>query len=138
LIRRLTGLPLVCHVRYRVAREFCEWAFGHPGRQPDALLWTSRQQEADCADAIRGIVPAERQQIILLGLDLDTFGTRFETSEATRRAWGFLTGEIVIGQAGVRSRPSVPHRSRWLTTPLTGSSLLKLNCQRDERLVLDE
>ena len=105
LLRRLLGLPLVCHVRYRMSREFCEWAFGGPDRQPDGLLWTSRQQEADCAEAIQGIVPAERQQVVHLGLDPDSFGVRTAEASRCRRSWGFGPGEVIIGQAcGARPR----------------------------------
>jgi glycosyltransferase involved in cell wall biosynthesis len=99
LLRRLLGRPLVCHVRYRLTREFCAWAFGGRGRQPDALLWTSRQQEADCTEAIRGIVPAERQRVLHIGLDPGVFGVRTGERDAMRRQWGFGGDEIVIGQA---------------------------------------
>jgi glycosyltransferase involved in cell wall biosynthesis len=99
LLRQLTGLPLVCHIRYKFTREYAEWAFGGPGRQPDAMLWTSRQQQSDCADAIRGLVPGERQHLVPLGLDLDVFGVRIDERAAVRRRWGVADDEIVIGQA---------------------------------------
>ena len=98
LLRRLMSRPLVCHIRYRVERDYCRWAFG-AGRQPDALLWTSNQQRVDCAEAIRGIVPEGRQHLIPLGLDPAVFGRRFEEREATRRQWGIAPGDVVIGQA---------------------------------------
>jgi L-malate glycosyltransferase len=98
LLRRLTSLPLVCHVRYRVERDYCRWAFG-PGRQPDALLWTSQQQRADCEDAIRGIVPACKQHLIPLGVDPLAFGRRVEERDATRSQWGLAPDAVVIGQA---------------------------------------
>jgi glycosyltransferase involved in cell wall biosynthesis len=99
LLRWLTGLPLVCHIRYQVAREYCEWAFRGALRQPDALLWTSLQQQADCADAIRGVVPEGKQHLIPLGVDPDVFGVHSCNRAATRAAWGFGPEEIVIGQA---------------------------------------
>src|SRR5689334_20155202 len=49
LLRPLLRRPLVCHARYQVGADFARWAFG--GRRvPDALLWTSRQQQQDSAD----------------------------------------------------------------------------------------
>jgi glycosyltransferase involved in cell wall biosynthesis len=98
LLRRFLSLPLVCHVRYRVEREYCSWAFG-AGRQPDALLWTSNQQRADCAQAIQGIVPEGKQHLIPLGVDPALFGGRVGERESTRQKWGIGPDEIVIGQA---------------------------------------
>lgn len=99
LLRRFLDLPLVCHVRYRMTRDFCEWAFGGEARQPDALLWTSQQQADDCAAAIRGVVSPDRQHLVYLGLDLGAFGTKASDRHATRRKWEFSPEEIVIGQA---------------------------------------
>jgi len=98
LLRNFLPRPLVCHVRYRVEPSFARWAFGGR-RQPDALLWTSLQQQADCAAAIRGVVPDSQQYVVPLGLDLADFGTRSAGRDATRGAWGFGPDEIVIGQA---------------------------------------
>jgi glycosyltransferase involved in cell wall biosynthesis len=98
LLRRLLRRSLVCHVRFRVEREFCAWAFGGR-RRPDALLWTSHQQREDCAAAVAGIVPPDRQHTVYLGLDLGTFGALAAGRAATRAAWGFAPDEIVIGTA---------------------------------------
>ena len=99
LLRKLLRRPLVCHVRFAVSREFCEWAFGGPHRAPDALLWTSQQQRDDCAEAIAGIVPAERQHLVRLGVNLDAFGRQPAQREAARQAWDIAPEEIVIGTA---------------------------------------
>jgi glycosyltransferase involved in cell wall biosynthesis len=101
LLRRLVGLPLVCHVRYRLKREFGEWAFGGPGRRPDALLWTSRWQRDDGEPAVRGLVPEEQQHLVPIGVGLDSFGGRMAERDAVRREWGVRGDEIVIGQACV-------------------------------------
>lgn len=98
LLKRMLNLPIVCHVRFRISRPFCEWAF-RGERAPDALLWTSRQQREDSAEAIEGIVPPERQRILYLGLDLETYGTMAAGREATRASWGVRPGEIVVGTA---------------------------------------
>jgi glycosyltransferase involved in cell wall biosynthesis len=109
LLRRLMSLPLVCHIRYRVERDYCRWAFG-AGRQPDALLWTSNQQRADCEPAIRGIVPEGRQHLIPLGVDPAVFGRRVDEREAARRRWGLEPGDVVIGQAtALRPRKRIEH-----------------------------
>lgn len=98
LVRRFLRRPLVCHVRFRIARQVCEWFF-RGDRCPDALLWTSHQQQQDCAAAIEGIVPADRQHVVRLGLDLNTFGSDPNTRGTTRRAWGFGPNEVVVGTA---------------------------------------
>lgn len=107
LVRFFLPRPIVCHVRYRIERPFARWAFGGK-RQPDALLWTSHQQQSDCADAVRGIVSLEKQLVLPLGLNLSSFGNRTEVRTATREAWGFRPNEIVIGQAcALRERKRV-------------------------------
>jgi L-malate glycosyltransferase len=99
LMRRMLDRPLVCHVRFRVERAFCEWAFGGSKRKPDALLWTSRQQRDDSASAVEGLVPPDRQQVLHLGIDLNSFGTLAAGREETRQGWGVRSDEIVIGTA---------------------------------------
>jgi len=99
MLRRLLKIPLVCHVRFAIERGFSQWAFGSPARLPDALLWTSEQQRSDCADAVVGIVPDERQHLVRLGVDLKTFGHRAGERDATRRAWGVTPDQIVLGTA---------------------------------------
>lgn len=99
LLRQMTGLPLVCHVRYQFHRAYAQWAFGGTRREPDALLWTSRQQQADCAEAIAGIVPEHKQHLVPLGVDFAAFGDRGETRRSTRMGWGLTDRDLVIGQA---------------------------------------
>jgi glycosyltransferase involved in cell wall biosynthesis len=99
LVRRLLGLPLVCHVRFRLERGFCEWAFGGKGKRPDALLWTSHQQRQDCAEAIAGLVPDSNQHVVRLGIDPDTFGGRADGRCETRRSWGFGPESVIVGTA---------------------------------------
>jgi glycosyltransferase involved in cell wall biosynthesis len=107
LLRRLLKRPLVCHIRYRIEREFAEWAFRHCNA-PDALLWTSYQQKADSEDAIAGIFPEERQHVLRLGVDLTSFGTLVHTRESTRQQWGIGTDEILIGTASpIRPRKRI-------------------------------
>lgn len=96
-VRLFLRRPLVCHVRYRIEPGFAHWAFGGR-RQPDALLWTSRQQRDDSAAAIRGVVPEARQHILPLGLDLAMFGQRADDRPVTRSAWGFRPDAIILGQ----------------------------------------
>jgi glycosyltransferase involved in cell wall biosynthesis len=98
LLRRLLPRPLVCHVRFAVSREFCAWAFGGR-RRPDFVLWTTHNQKDDCAGAVSGIIPPDRQAVIPLGLDLDSFGQQSAVRERTRQAWGFGPEDIVLGTA---------------------------------------
>jgi glycosyltransferase involved in cell wall biosynthesis len=98
LVARLVRRPIVCHVRFQIAEGFCRWAF-NKGKQPDALLWTSQQQRSDCAAAVNGSIPPNRQHVIHLGLDLTKFGNCHETREATRKEWGIRPNEIVLGNA---------------------------------------
>jgi len=99
LLRRFLRRPVVCHVRFSVGAEFSRWAFGSKWRQPDALLWTSQQQKDDCFAAINGVVPAFRQHVIRLGVNLRAFGTLAEGREETRAGWDIRPHEIVIGTA---------------------------------------
>jgi glycosyltransferase involved in cell wall biosynthesis len=99
LLRRFTGLPLICHVRYQIGREYAQWAFGGRSRQPDALLWTSRQQQEDCAEAIRGVVPSDKQHLVPLGVDPSVFGSRLHDRQSMRHRWGVGDDDVVIGQA---------------------------------------
>jgi glycosyltransferase involved in cell wall biosynthesis len=99
LVRRLSGLPLVCHVHYSIPRPFAVWAFGRPSRRPDMLLWTTRQQQLDCREAVEGIVPGHRQEVVPLGVGTATFGAGAGGRAATRRAWGVGPDEVVIGAA---------------------------------------
>lgn len=98
LLGRLLGVPVVCHVRFRFERPYGEWLFGR-GRAPAALLWTSQQQRDDCAAAVAGLVPADRQHLVPLGLDLTTFGTLAAGRDATRRGWGAAPDDVVVGTA---------------------------------------
>lgn len=98
LLRRILRRPIVCHVRFRIGRPYCEWVF--TGRKrPDALLWTSQQQQDDCFEAVRGLVPEESQYLVPLGIDMNHFGSMVDSRESMRRSWGVDSHEIVIGSA---------------------------------------
>ncbi len=99
VLRRMLRLPLVCHVRFAVERGFARWAWGAPSRCPDALLWTSQQQRDDCAEAVAGIVPKQRQHLVRLGVNLETFGRLAADRERFRSKWGLQPENIVLGTA---------------------------------------
>jgi glycosyltransferase involved in cell wall biosynthesis len=108
VLRRLTSLPLVCYVHFAVERGFVEWAFGKPGREPDALIWTSHQQKLDCVQAVAGLVPPEKQHVIELGLDCERFGNLAAQRDILRQKWGIKPGEVVVGSAcALRARKRV-------------------------------
>lgn len=98
LLRRMLNKPIVCHVRFRIDRPYCDWAF-RGTRAPDALLWTSEQQRSDCRAALHGLVPPDRQAVVPLGLDLDQFGKLALGREQTRRGWGVGPNDILLGTA---------------------------------------
>lgn len=98
LVARILGVPVVCHVRFAVTRDYCHWAFGG-WRRPDALLWTTNQQRLDCAEAIRGIVDDQQQHLIPLGPDLSVFESSRTDRAAARERFDVRSGEVVIGTA---------------------------------------
>lgn len=98
-LRTILRVPIVCHVRFNLKRGFCEWAFGGT-RTPDALLWTSEQQRQDCAEAIGGIVPEDRQHLVRLGPDLTKFGSGPVDRVALQRRFDLRPGELVVGSTG--------------------------------------
>lgn len=97
-LRKFLNVPVVCHVRYRIGREWAEWAF-RGDRCPDALLWTSQQQKDDSADAVAGIVPESRQHIVRLGFDVGSYGIDKGQRAATRKALEIADDEILVGTA---------------------------------------
>jgi glycosyltransferase involved in cell wall biosynthesis len=99
LLRRMTALPLICHIHYSVDSGFAKWAFGGSRKQPDAVLWTSHQQQQDCMEAMNGLVPWESQNVIPLGLNVNRFGYHSETRADYRRQLGISPDEIVVGTA---------------------------------------
>ncbi len=99
-LRRMLPRPLVCHVRFAIARDFTKWAMGAARRCPDALLWTSHQQRQDCREAVEGVVPEQRQHVVRLGIDLDTFGGMSDQRQELRRKWNIADDAIVVGTAG--------------------------------------
>ncbi|MEQ1869327.1 MAG: glycosyltransferase family 4 protein [Vicinamibacterales bacterium] len=98
LVAALMRVPVVCHVRFSVDRQFCEWAFGG-WRRPGALLWTTNQQRLDCVDAIGGVVPDERQHVIRLGPDREVFSAKPADRLAFRRQFDIRDDELAIGTA---------------------------------------
>lgn len=109
LLKRFLQLPVVCHVRYRLDREFSEWCFAC-NRRPDRLLWTSLQQKIDSADAVAGLIPEEDQQVVHLGIDLSQFGSDGERGLKFRREHGIADDEILLATASpLRPRKRVEH-----------------------------
>ena len=98
LLRLFLNRPVVCHVRFRLEPPWARWAFGK-NRCPDALLWTSEQQQKDSAQAVAGIVPLDQQHLIYLGFDLARFGNAEDSREAARAKFGIGREEILIGTA---------------------------------------
>jgi glycosyltransferase involved in cell wall biosynthesis len=98
LVARFLRVPVVCHVRFRLDPGFARWAFGG-WRRPDALLWTTRQQQLDSAEALGGVVPASRQHLIRLGPDPAVFRSDAGERGELRRRFDIRPDEIAIGAA---------------------------------------
>ncbi len=107
-LSRLIGCALVCHCHFLMEREYAAWAFGMGRKSPCALIWTSHQQQQDCAPAVQGIVAGDRQHIIPLGLDLERFGRLAVEGDLLRRQWGIPSGTVVVGAASaLRARKRI-------------------------------
>lgn len=98
LLKRFLKRPVVCHVRYRLERGFSQWCFSG-SRRPDRLLWTSRQQQLDSADAVAGLIPEVDQQVVHLGIDLSEFGSNVDRGLRFRREHGIADDEIMLATA---------------------------------------
>jgi glycosyltransferase involved in cell wall biosynthesis len=98
-LRSLTARPLVCHIHFAPDRGFCQWAFGGPRKQPDAVVWTSEQQKRDCRDAVAGLVPEDREFVIPLGINVNRFGATPAAGATFRDQLGIPPDAIVIGTA---------------------------------------
>jgi glycosyltransferase involved in cell wall biosynthesis len=105
--RRLAGLPVVCRVQFIFERLYATWAFG--GRRlPDALIWTSHQQQADCAAAVKDLIPPERQHVVPMGVDLKRYGRMVEQREVLRGRLGIGPDAVVVGAASaLRARKRI-------------------------------
>lgn len=99
-VRHHLRVPLVCHVRFMLGREFVAWGMTGP-KLPAAVLWTSTQQKEDSLPATRGLLPEGIQHLVSLGLDLDKFGNMTQSRDALRAQWGFTGDDVVIGYATV-------------------------------------
>jgi glycosyltransferase involved in cell wall biosynthesis len=106
-LKWVTLLPLICHIHFAPNRGFASWAFG-PRRQPDAVIWTSRQQKEDCAEIMAGLVPASKQHVIPLGIDVARFGSHVEQRAEFRQRLGIGPETILIGMAcALRARKRI-------------------------------
>jgi glycosyltransferase involved in cell wall biosynthesis len=107
LLAKLLRRPVLCHVHYLVDRAYAEWALSG-WRRPDHLLWTSRAQMAECAEAVRGVVAEGHQSVIPLGVRLETFGRQAASRDAVRQQWGVSASTRVVGAANaIRPRKRV-------------------------------
>jgi glycosyltransferase involved in cell wall biosynthesis len=96
-VARLSGLPIVCHVRCKLDAGFTDWIFRR--RPPDALIWCTRQMAAEGAAAVEATVPEGRQHVIPLGVDGAALQWAAGTREATRAAWGVGEEGLVVGMS---------------------------------------
>jgi len=106
-LRFVTSLPLLCHIHFAPDRGFASWAFG--GRkQPDAVIWTSHQQQEDCASVMADLVPSSKQHVIPLGIDVSRFGSHVAMRGEFRQRLGIHPDTIVVGMAcALRARKRI-------------------------------
>jgi glycosyltransferase involved in cell wall biosynthesis len=97
LLSRLTKLPLVCHVRCKIDAAFADWTFGK--REPDALIWCTPQMRAEVGPVAEKTIQPQRQHVVPLGLDLDSFGNMTGSRQQLRAHWGVDLNEVVVGMA---------------------------------------
>jgi glycosyltransferase involved in cell wall biosynthesis len=98
LVRRFLRVPLVCHVRFVIDREFTTWAF-RGWKRPQALLWTTEQQRHDSSEAIQGVVPDTLQHLIRLGPDAAVFNPDSQARAAARLTLGLGDDAFAVGMA---------------------------------------
>ena len=105
-LRRLTGLPAVCHIHFVVGADFADWAFG--GLPPDAAVWTSHSQRAGSASRVNPHVPPDRQAVISLGVDPDRFAAGLPDRAAAKRRFGLpASGRVLATASALRPRKRV-------------------------------
>ena len=97
-LARLLGVPVVCHVRCMVEREYSVWAFGGK-RKPNALIWNSREQRRNCEAAIEGVVEQNRQHVIPEGVTVSEFAKSASRRNELRAQWGIRPDQIAVGSA---------------------------------------
>jgi len=111
---RLTGVPLLTHVRFRPDREYCHWLF-KPPYAPSRLFFTSQTQMEDSAEAVEPMVPRTRWRLLPNGLDFSRFGTNAGLRDEWRRRLGLSDGTIALGMASpISKRKRVDHFIRLI------------------------
>lgn len=95
---RLLSIPVICHIQYKLERDYCTWAFGK-GHPPFRLIWTARSQMRDSLEAVNGIVPNETQIVLPMGVDPVHFGVRVDSRIEMRAKFGFSDDHCVFGIA---------------------------------------
>lgn len=98
-LRNVMRVPAICHIHSSVRRTYAEWAFGNNWRRPNYAIWVSQKQRADRSGALAGIVPADKQAIVPLGLDLSRFGNALDDGVQLRQKLGVLDNEILVVSA---------------------------------------
>lgn len=72
---RLTGRPLVCHIRFSPDPALIDWAFRRLPK-PHSLIFNSHSLAGDCGPGFRRALPRTEQHTIHNGVDLDEFNAQ--------------------------------------------------------------
>lgn len=102
-VGRLTGVPVVAAVRFRINEGFADWAFRSPWT-PAALQFTSRDQLEDSLPVLPPNVTPDRVHLVMNGLSIDRFLARGGGYRELRDRWLQGRASCVIGTASVIRR----------------------------------
>ncbi len=107
-LARMLQVPIVVSVHFAMGRGFCQWAFG--GKKcPDRMFFVSDGSLQTCADALHGIVSADRRHVLYNGIDLERFKPEQDRRQLFRSRHG-LHGRFAIGVAcALRPRKQLEH-----------------------------
>jgi glycosyltransferase involved in cell wall biosynthesis len=106
---RVTGLPVVVSIHFRMPPGQCLWAFSGR-RRPRRMFFVSRSNQESCRPGLTGVVPESDWRVLYNGIDLDRM--KFEESRRNtfRQAHGVADGEMAIGAAcALRPRKQIEH-----------------------------
>ena len=106
---RVTGLPVVVSVHFRMPPDLCRWAFSGR-RRPRRMFFVSRSNQEACRPGLIGVVPDADWRVLYNGIDLDRMKPEPSRRSAFRQAHGVADDELAIGAACALSpRKQIEH-----------------------------
>ena len=80
------GLPVVCHVRFSLSKEFSRWVF-RGLRKPFGFIFNSNAIKSEVGPDLDNACPRAKQWVVYNGVDLEQF----------KADWSYKSGQIRIG-----------------------------------------